>query len=291
MREYPLATEMRYPLNADLRRATRIDGSARTRDGIEISYTLHGNATSSRRATLVHSVAMDRQFWQPVAERLAKDTAVLTLDCRGHGASGKPPGPYTVEQFADDIADVISHLGWDKTLIAGASMGGMVALAFAARHSARASALGLIDTTAWYGAEAPKNWGARADQAVKQGLQSLIDFQTTRWFGDDFRAQNPNVVQHCIDIFLKNDLPAYVEACHMLGRADLRAALPTLKMPTAVVVGEEDYAAPVAMAQALHDGIAGSTFTVLPKARHLTPLEVPDIIAAELDRLLGRASK
>ena len=234
---------------------------------------------------------MDRQFWQPVAERLAKDTAVVTFDCRGHGASDKPAGPYTVEQFADDIADMLTHLGWDKTLIAGASMGGMVALAFAARHPARTSALGLIDTTAWYGAEAPKNWAARADQAVKQGLQSLVDFQTTRWFGDDFRANNPDVVQRCIDIFLKNDLPAYVEACHMLGRADLRAALPSLKMPTAVVVGEEDYAAPVAMAQALHDGIAGSTFTVLPKARHLTPLEVPDIIAAELDRLLARAAK
>jgi 3-oxoadipate enol-lactonase len=280
----------RYPLNADLRRATRTDGSARTRDGITISYTLHGDPGSPRRAALVHSVAMDRQFWQPVAERLSKDTAVVTFDSRGHGASDKPAGPYTVEQFADDIADMLTHLGWDKTLIAGASMGGMVALAFAARHPARTSALGLIDTTSWYGPEAPKNWGDRANQAVEKGLASLIDFQKTRWFGDEFRAKNPDVVQHCIDIFLKNDLPAYVEACHMLGRADLRAALPTLKMPTAVVVGEEDYAAPVAMAQVLHDGIAGSTFTVLPKARHLTPLEVPDVIAAELDRLLARSA-
>ena len=278
-------------MNAHLRRATRSDGSARTRDGIRISYTLHGDPASPRRAALVHSVAMDRQFWQPVAERLAKDTAVVTFDCRGHGASDKPAGPYTVEQFADDIADLLTHLGWDKALIAGASMGGMVALAFAARYPARTSGLGLIDTTAWYGAEAPKNWGVRADQAVKQGLKSLIDFQTTRWFGDDFRAKNPDVVQHCVDIFLKNDVRAYVEACHMLGRADLRAALPTVKMPTAVVVGEEDYAAPVAMAQALHDGIAGSTLTVLPKARHLTPLEVPDVIAAELDRLLARVAK
>jgi 3-oxoadipate enol-lactonase len=126
---------------------------------------------------------------------------------------------------------------------------------------------------------------------VEKGLASLIEFQTTRWFGDEFRAKNQDVVQKCIDIFLKNDLPAYVEACHMLGRADLRAALPGLKMPTAVVVGEEDYAAPVAMAQALHDGIAGSTFTVLPKARHLTPLEVPDIIAGELETLLKRAAQ
>ena len=105
----------RYPLNADLRRATRTDGSARTRDGIRYSYTLHGDVASPRRAALVHSVAMDRQFWQPVAERLAKDTAVVTFDCRGHGASDKPAGPYTVEQFADDIADLLTHarLGQD----------------------------------------------------------------------------------------------------------------------------------------------------------------------------------
>ena len=70
-----------------------------------------------------------------MAERLAKDTAVVTFDCRGHGASDKPAGPYTVEQFADDIADMLDQLGWDKALVAGASMGGMVALAFAARLS------------------------------------------------------------------------------------------------------------------------------------------------------------
>ena len=276
-------------MNADLRRATRTDGAARTRDGIRISYSLLGDPGASRRATLVHSVAMDRAFWQPVADRLAKDTAVVAVDCRGHGASDKPAGPYTVEQFADDIADMLDQLGWDKTLIAGASMGGMVALAFAARHPARTSALGLIDTTAWYGPEAAKNWGARANQAVEKGLASLIEFQTTRWFGDDFRAKRTDVVQQCIDVFLKNDVPAYTEACHMLGRADLRDVLPNLRMPTAVVVGEEDYAAPVAMAEALHKGIGGSTLTVLPKARHLTPLEVPDVIAAELDRLLARA--
>jgi 3-oxoadipate enol-lactonase len=242
---------------------------APTRDGARIGYTIVGDPAAKRRATLVHSVAMDRQFWLPVAERLAKDTAVLVFDARGHGASDKPKGPYTVEQFADDIADMLDHVGWDRTLIAGASMGGMVALAFAARHPARTTALGLIDTTAWYGPEAAKNWGDRANQAVEKGLASLLGFQTTRWFGDEFRTKRTDVVQQCTDIFLKNDLPAYVEACHMLGRADMRAALPNLKMPTAIVVGEEDYAAPVAMAQALHDGIAGSTMTrrVRPSTR------------------------
>ena len=75
----------------------------------------------------------------------------------------------------------------------------------------------------------------------------------------------------------------------MLGACDLRGALPAITAPTAVIVGEEDYATPVAMAEELHRGIAGSTLTVLKGGRHLTPLEMPERIAAELSRLARRA--
>jgi 3-oxoadipate enol-lactonase len=276
-------------LNSDLRRANRADGFAKTRDGTNIRFLLHGDdGDQTRRAVLIHSLAMDGTFWSPVVERL--DAAVLALDCRGHGESDKPPGPYTVELFADDVADVMDHVGWDSAMVAGASMGGCISLAFAAAYPERTRALGLIDTTAWYGAEAPKQWAERADKAAQEGMAALVGFQTTRWFGDAFRVNNPDIVKESVDVFLRNDVKAYVETCKMLGSADKRAALPSLKMPTAVVVGEEDYATPVAMAEALHKGIAGSTLTVLPKARHLTPLEVPDIIAVELDRLLVRAA-
>jgi 3-oxoadipate enol-lactonase len=259
----------------------------KTRDGTNIRFLLHGgDGDATRRAVLIHSLAMDAGFWLPVIERL--DAAVLVCDCRGHGKSDKPPGPYTVELFADDIADVMDEVGWDSALVAGASMGGCVSLAFAVAYPARARALGLIDTTAWYGADAPKQWAERAAKAKQEGMAALVGFQTTRWFGDAFRAQHPDIVKESVGVFLRNDVNAYAETCRMLGSADLRAALPRLTMPTAVIVGEEDYATPVAMAQALHHGIAGSTLTVLPKARHLTPLEVPDIIAAELDRLMAR---
>jgi 3-oxoadipate enol-lactonase len=261
---------------------------APTRDGTRIAYTLHGDRNAKQRAVLVHSVALDREFWRPVAERLAPKAAVLTYDCRGHGASDKPGGPYTVELFADDLAELMDHVGWPSALVAGASMGGMVSLAFAAIYPERTAALGLIDTTAWYGPDGAKDWAGRADKAVREGLGSLVEFQTARWFGDAFHAEHPDAVKRCVDVFLRNDLDAYGEACRMLGRADMRSALPRLETPTAVLVGEEDYASPPAMAEALHRGIAGSTFTLLPKARHLTPLEQPDAIAAELEALMAR---
>lgn len=263
---------------------TGINGSARVRDGTRIAYALADAGPKAGRIALVHSLAMDRSFWAPVAERLAGTASVLRLDCRGHGASDKPDGPYTVELFADDLADLFDHLGWPAAVVAGASMGGCVSLAFAARHPQRTAGLGLIDTTACY--EAMPAWQQRAAKAQQEGLNSLVDFQVTRWFGDAFRAAHPEVAQACVDVFVRNDLAAYAQSCLMLGACDLRPALPSIKVPTAILVGEEDYATPVKMAELLHAGIAGSTLTVLKGARHLTPLERPDEIAAALRRLL-----
>jgi 3-oxoadipate enol-lactonase len=271
-------------LNSDLRRTAAAEGVMKTRDGTRLAYSLHDRGADRPRAVLSRSLAMDRSFWQPAVEEL--DASILVYDCRGHGASDKPAGPYTVELFARDLADLLDHVGWPSALVAGASMGGCVSLAFAAAFPARTAALGLIDTTAWYGPDAPKQWAERADKAIETGLDSLVEFQTTRWFGDAFRASHPDVVKRCVDVFLRNDVKAYAETCRMLGACDIRAALRGLKMPTAVIVGEEDYATPVAMAEALHRGIAGSTLTVLKGGRHLTPLEQPRAIAAELPRLL-----
>ncbi|UOK73367.1 alpha/beta fold hydrolase [Ancylobacter polymorphus] len=263
---------------------TPIPGEAVARDGARLVYGLSGNGPA--RIALTHSLAMDGSFWMPVADRLADVATVLTWDCRGHGASEKSGGPYTVELFADDLAAIFAEIGWDKAIIAGASMGGCVTLAFAGRHADKVSGVGLFDTTAWYGPDAPQQWAERAEKAVKGGLEALVAFQQTRWFSEAFRAANPDIVQESVEVFLRNDVQAYSESCRMLGAADLRSAVAGIEVPTRIAVGEEDYATPPAMAEALHQGIAGSTFKIIPGGRHLTPLEVPDVIAAELRQLI-----
>lgn len=261
-------------------------GQALCADGTRIVYRLFQRGEDAPRIALVHSLAMDHSFWLPVVGRLRDFASVLIYDCRGHGASDKPAGPYTTPLFANDLANLMDHVGWSSAVVAGASMGGCVALAFGANFPQRTNALGLIDTTAWYGPDAPMAWANRAERALTEGLKELIEFQVSRWFGDTFRAQHADVVQHSIDVFLANDLAAYAKTCRMLGSNDLRAALPAISCPTTVIVGEEDYAAPLAMAQAMHDGIKDSRLVILENARHLTPLEMPDRIASELGRLL-----
>jgi 3-oxoadipate enol-lactonase len=195
---------------------------------------------------------------------------------------------YTAELFARDLSELMDHLGWKSATIAGASMGGCVTLAFGGLYGKRADALGLIDTTAWYGPEAPKQFRERAAAAKAKGMGGLIDFQLSRWFSDGYRKGHEARIKGTMDVFLANDFDCYAATCALLGDADLRQHLPGFKMPVAVVVGEEDYATPVAMAKALHAAIPQSTLRVIAGARHLTPIECPDVIAGEISGLLDR---
>ena len=262
-----------------------------TRDGTKIVYELHGDPASAHRVGLIHSLAMDHNYWKPVAGRLAAaGICAVALDCRGHGASGKPAGAFDIATFADDVAQLFDHLGWKKAVLGGSSMGGSVSLAVAAHHPDRVAGLALIDTTAWYGADAPKAWAGRATAAKENGLASLIEFQLSRWFGDAFKAAHPDVVQACVDTFLRNDVDAYAATCRMLGSFDLRDKLPGFRFPVGIVVGDEDYATPPAMAEAMHKAIPQSTYLVLEKARHLTPLERPDEVTAEILKVAKAAA-
>jgi 3-oxoadipate enol-lactonase len=264
-------------------------GVVRTDDGVELHYTLRGvDAPGADRFVLVHSLALDRDVWTPVAERLAARARVATYDCRGHGESTRAPGPYSVELFARDLGAVLDALGWPSAIVAGASMGGSVAQAFAASAPHRVEALGLADTTAWYGPEAEKNWDTRARHAEETGLATLVDFQLSRWFADAFRQSQTDLMDRLKTVFLANDVRCYAASCRMLGTFDLREAVTGLRVPTAVIVGDEDYATPPEMARWLQSAIPGATLDILPATRHLSPLERADAVAGIIGRLADR---
>jgi 3-oxoadipate enol-lactonase len=266
------------------------DSTFTLKDGTTLAYTRRAAPVpDAPRLVLVHSLALDRSVWDGTAQQLANEAEILTYDCRGHGRSDRRAGPFTAELFAQDLAELFDHVGWQNATLAGCSMGGCVALAFAGLYAARTDALGLIDTTAWYGQDAAAKFKERADAARAKGMAALFDFQSTRWFSDDFRARHPEVLQRALSVFVATDLDCYAATCALLGTVDVRAHLPAFRVPVAIVVGEEDYATPVEMARQMHDAIPQSTLTVLRQGRHLTPIEHPDAIAAELRALMGRA--
>jgi len=268
---------------------TAQDGTFSTSDGCAISYTLHrARGERAPRLALIHSLALDRSVWDGVVGRLEGRAEILTYDARGHGRSGRPHMAYTAELFARDLAELMDHIGWTSATVAGCSLGGCVAQAFGGLYPGRAQALALIDTTAWYGPDAPKQFRERAAQARDKGMQSLIGFQLKRWFSEEFPLTHSERVKKLTDVFLANDFDSYASNCALLGDADLRHFLPLFKMPVSVIVGAHDSAAPLAMSKALNEAIPNSTLTVIEDGWHLSPIECPDRIADEIAKLLDR---
>jgi 3-oxoadipate enol-lactonase len=262
---------------------------ARMKDGCQIAYRIYANPGKPRLA-LIHSLALSGAMWSEVIAQLAGAAEILVYDCRGHGQSERRPGPYSVELFADDLAALFDSCGWSSATVAGCSMGGCVAQAFGAAYPERVRGLALIDTTAWYGPTASKDWKARGARPAEAGFPSMVEFQLSRWFSEDFRHSHPDLANQMTHIFLANDAACYQAACEMLGNADLRTAVRAFRMPVSVIVGEEDYATPVAMSQFLHESIPNSTLSVIPGARHTTPVECPRGIAAFLGDLVGKSA-
>ena len=264
-------------------------GVFQTSDDCPIAYSLRAARNPGLpRIVLIHSLALDASIWDGVVARLAVHADILTYDCRGHGRSGKRAQSFTLARFARDLMELLDHVGWQNAVAAGCSMGGCVAQALAGLHHSRVSGLGLIDTTAWYGENAPAEWRERAAAVRSKGLVGLLEFQLPRWFGDDFRKAHPELVKATTAVFLANDLDCYAASCIMLGDADLRPYLKNVRVPAAIIVGEEDYATPVSASEQLHVAIPDSMLTVIPGARHLTPIECPEEVAIQLMALLGR---
>ncbi|MGH2457537.1 MAG: alpha/beta fold hydrolase, partial [Chloroflexota bacterium] len=93
-------------------------------NGIAQFYRRSGNGPP---LVLIHALGLDHRLWEPQVAPLGSGFDVISYDVRGHGASDVPPGPYTMRDFAEDLAGLLDALGVEVAHLVGISMGGMIA--------------------------------------------------------------------------------------------------------------------------------------------------------------------
>ena len=115
---------------------------------IRMAYGDRGRGREKRALLLVHGFPLDRRLWAAQVGAFVNMTRVITPDLRGHGKSEIVPGPFTMEQHADDLAALLDHLKVQRVVVAGLSMGGYVTFAFWRRYPERVQGMILADTRA-----------------------------------------------------------------------------------------------------------------------------------------------
>lgn len=239
---------------------------------IQINYELSGKE-GAPVVILSHSLASSLIMWEPQLKALEPHFKVLRYDIRGHGESDVTKGPYSLELLAEDAVGLLDSLRIDKVHWVGLSLGGMIGQSFALNHPDRLFSLVLCDTTARVPEEAQPVWEERIKTAREKGLAPLLDETMERWFSSSFLEKNPPILDAIRKQFLLTPLEGYLGCAYAVRRINYLDQLSKIKIPTLIMVGENDMGTPVSASEAIHERIENSKLVILPSARHLSNVE------------------
>ncbi|NGY65618.1 alpha/beta fold hydrolase [Lentzea sp. NEAU-D13] len=255
-------------------------------NGITIGYDDEG--TGDDVLVLVHGHPFDRSMWRPQVEHFtAAGWRVIAADLRGYGETTVVPGITTLDVFAHDIAGLLDHLGVEKFVLAGLSMGGQIVMECARTFPERLRGLVLADTFAQ--AETPqgrKNRNDMADRLLREGMSGYA----TEVLWKMVAPHNTAAGEHVANM-MHNASPEGAAAA-LRGRAerpDYTATLEAITVPTLVVVGSDDEYTPVKDAEYMHERVPGSTLVVVDGAAHMPNLERPEVFNKAVAELLAQA--
>jgi 3-oxoadipate enol-lactonase len=240
---------------------------------MELKYVEEGHGYP---LILLHGFPHNRSLWADQLTGLSDRCRVIAPDLRGCGESPVKP-PYSMETYADDVAELMARLDIECAVIGGLSMGGYVAFEMLRRHPELIRALILADTKA--GADNDETrMKRRALQSLARagGATTVADAQITGMVGATTREKRPEMVLRVHRMLAAVPVEGIVGALDaMMNRSDSTGLLVEIELPVLIVVGEEDALTPVKESRAMHAAIAGSTLEIIPEAGHVSNIENP----------------
>jgi 3-oxoadipate enol-lactonase len=241
-------------------------------NGIQMNYELSGKK-GAPVVVLSHSLSSSLEMWNPQMEALNPHFQVLRYDIRGNGGSDAPSGAYTLELLGNDVIKLLDALNINKVHFVGLSIGGMIGQSLALNHAHRLRSLALCDTASIVPQEAQPIWQERINKVLSKGMEALLDETMERWFTPAFLRKGSLMVDIIRKQILDTPVKGYIGCAEAIRKLNYLDRLSEIKMPTLIMVGEDDPATPVSASVAMHERISNSKLVILPSARHLSNVE------------------
>jgi 3-oxoadipate enol-lactonase len=255
-------------------------------NGIETYYEVHGKE-GAPWLVFSHSLACSVRMWDGEIAKHKDRFRVLAYDTRGHGQSAAPKGPYTLEQLADDLKALFTHLKIEKPHFVGLSMGGMIGQTAALKYPGLFRSMTLCDTTSRYPAEAAPMWAERIRVAESKGMEPLVQGTLERWFTESFRKNAKDKVERVAALIRSTPVAGYAGCCAAIPKINVTTRLKEVRTPTLVICGNDDPATPPSMAREIQENIPGAKLSLIPQAAHLANIEQPEAFNRALAEFLS----
>ena len=258
------------------------------REGVKIHYEDEG---SGLPVIWAHPFPFDHGIWDAQG-LLSKQFRIIRPDLRGFGKSDIPEGPYRVETHADDLAALLGHLGVEKAVWAGLSMGGYVCLAALERHPQRVA--GVIFAGSRVLADTEETRRARSLNAARirgGGFEEFTKAMPQRLLGATTLRDRPEEAGRILAAIRRQKPEAVAWALEGMGsRKNQSVLFGSWEGPVLIIHGEEDAFVPLAEARENAGQLRHGRSAWIPGAGHLMNIEKPDEFNRAVEEWLGTLS-
>lgn len=243
-----------------------------------IHYTDQGKGTA---IVLLHGFLENRGMWDYYVSELSKKNRVITIDLLGHGQTESLGYIHSMEDNADVVHSILSELRIRKAILAGHSMGGYVALAFADLYPDTVKGIVLINSTSRADSEERKINRDRAIKAVKQNYSNFVRLAIANLFSEDNRERLASEIEFVKQEALKTPLQGIVATLEgMKTRKDREVILHFAPFPILLVLGKKD---PVLNYEESIEQLENTSVKLLSfPDGHMSPIENRDVLLEHL---------
>jgi non-heme chloroperoxidase len=251
---------------------------------------------------LVHGVGCSHRDWMPVARRLALRHRVLAWDARGHGSCRPVRGSITLARLATDLAEMLEHFGFQRSVLVGHSMGALTLMQYLQSYGTeRVEAVTLVDQSprivtddSWRlglfgGCSAAMLSGLIA--AARRDLAETLLNELGALGGDWLRRQLG--VEAWLGRMLRRrlgriDVRPLLDLAESMAEADFRVSLARLNTPLLVVLGARSpHYAGLPLDAWYRETVKHAEISIYPRAGHSPHVSEPLRFARELERFLA----
>lgn len=234
---------------------------------------------------LVHGVMVDHRMWAPQVRALSSNYRVCCIDMLGHGDAPDPLGARTLGDFVVQLDEVIDKLT-DKGLpvLGGFSMGGLVAQAYAIKHSEKLSGLILMNCVHNRTPDQTKTVIARYEDNLKYGAENAVMSGATRWFTPDEQKTHASEIEDALNWIRDGDFAAKCKAHRVFATSDkeVNGKLSAVSCPALVMTGDRDKGSTPEMAIDMAGQISDSVLRVLDGQHHMMTILDSDRVNREI---------
>ena len=252
---------------------------------IELHYIEEG---SGLPLLLLHGLSDDARLWNPLLPAFSESYRVIALDLRGHGRSGKPDTPYSIQQFSADLFELLRELDIARAHLLGLSIGGVIAQHFALEHPEKLRALVLLSTFSSTDPYLRARFKRLRESLLTGGCSAFFDEAVTLTVTPEFAAAHAaEIALVKEDMVAMNSAAALVHALDACMEFNIADQLSRITLPTLIVSGREDAFTPRYFSEQIHRAIPGSTLVILNGVAHnlLIPEKIPELSRVILDFL------